>query len=232
MIEGLLLSVDEPQLGRCLESMDKQTVPFSNIVHINNITPQSEAYNRGILMLRGEWFLLTAGDVYLHPDAVEKCMEKIEEYKNNNKVIGHLFRLYDAFIKMYWGGIGVFRTDILKFIPLMDRLANDHSLGRKLDKYGWGMRKHYENIAVHFDSPDEFQVFRRFYVAGLKYNGRAISDMGCNLNNLLKKTDNSLYLIAMKAIEFAGKKRIYPGSHNIDFDKKMYEEFNESLQKA
>lgn len=225
MIEALLLSVDEPQLNRCLKSMNEQTIPFSNIVHINNVVPQSEAYNRGLSLLRDDWFVLTAGDVCLYPDAVNQCVQALET-TSNDKIVGHSFLLYDSFLELNWGGISIFRRDVYQTMPIMNRLSNDRSLGRKLDSRGWMGKRHLITIGVHFDSPDEYQVFRRFYVVGLKYNGKAITDMGTNLNKILERTGNSLYKTALKAMEFASEKRTYPGSHNVEFEKKMYEEFN------
>ncbi len=224
MIEALLLSVNEPQLGNCLESMNSQTVSFSNIHHIKNVVPQSVAYNSGILLLKDDWFLLTGGDACLYPDAVEKCIKALET-PDNDKVVYHRFNLYDAFFDANWGGISIFRRDVYQSIPIMDRLKNDGKLGTKLDGMGWISKKHERTLGVHFDQPDEFQVFRRFYVAGLKYTGRAVSQIYDRMSYLFKKTDNPLYLIAIKAIWVGGKKRMYPGSHNIDFEKKMYEEF-------
>lgn len=61
----------------------------------------------------------------------------------------------------------------------------------------------------------------------MKYNHTALAEIGANLDRLFAKTDNPLYQVAMKAMRFAGiKNGLYPGSHDINFDRKMYEEFN------
>lgn len=230
MIEALLTSVDEPQLDRCLRSINEQTVPFSNIVHINNVFPYSKAYNRGLSQVKDKWFMTIGGDFILDPDAVEKVTKGIEE-DGDVKTVGHLYGIYDTFLHMDWNGVGTFRTDVAKSIPFRDRLDCERILGKKLNRMGWILRRGEGNLATHFDSPDEFQVFRRFYVYGLKYNGNVVSDIGANLDKLFEKTGNPLYKVAIKAIAFSGKKRTYPGSHNINFDRKTYEEFN-AIQKA
>jgi len=53
-----------------------------------------------------------------------------------------------------------------------------------------------------------------------------------DLNDLFIKTGNPLYQLAIKAMEFAREKGTYPGSHNIDFDRKIYEEFKNALQET
>jgi len=232
MVEALLLSVDEPQLSRCLESMHNQTVPFTNIVHINNVVPQSEAYNQGIRQLTDRWFVHTAGDVCLSLDAVEQCVKVIED-NNDEKVAGHLFSLWDSFLKLDWGGIGVFKTDVYRKFRIRNRLANDRILGKRMDRRGWTFKRHNGiYLGTHFDSPDEYQVFRRFFVAGLKYNGKRLSEMNETLENLYHKTNDLLYLTAKRAIEFAAYKHgLYPGSHNIEFEREMWEEFNAIQEK-
>ena len=232
MIEALIISVDEPQLERCLGSVYEQTIPFSKVIHINDSSiPCHEGYNRGITMLLDEWFLLVNGDVILKNYAVEKCKEVIEG-EIDEKVIAHLFGVKDVFMDApLMGGIGLFKTSVLKSYPYPNRLDADRQMGKKLDSHGWIMRQHRETIlATHFDSPDEFQVFRKFYVSGMKYDSRVVSQMINDLEKLSKRTRNSLYLLAMEAMNFGIGKKGYPGSKNVEYEKKMYEEFN-AIQK-
>lgn len=233
MIEALIISIDEPQAVDCLESANKQTIPFSNIIHVNNdvTITYTGAYNRGISLLKGDWFLNLNGDICLYPDAVEKCIKALEGC-NDDKVVGHLFEFYDTFLEMRSSGMGLFRTDVIKSYPMRERLCGDVQQGRELFKGGWGLKRQPSVLGMHFNYPDEFQVFRRFYVSGLKYNHTALLAMTLNLQKLYQKTDNPLYEIALEAMQFAGKKNgLYPGAHDINFDRKMYEEFN-ALQKT
>lgn len=230
-MEAFIKSVDEPQLERCLEAVKNQTVPFSKIVHINGIVPESVAHNYGINKITDEWFALINGDMILYLDAVEKGIEKINMDKDG-KVYAHTFKLYDPFLQSNYGGIGFFRTEIYKSNPIRDRLNNDRNLGKKLGEQGWIVKRHGRVIGTHFDSPDEYQIFRRFYVIGLKYVNTSALKIFNTIMELLEKTGDSLYLVAMEAMKFSkGKKGTYPGSHNIDFERKMFEEFkrNENL---
>ena len=64
-MEALIVSVDEPQLERCLESVRNQTVPFSRIVHINGVVPQHRAIRKGIRKTSDEWVMKIDGDMIL-----------------------------------------------------------------------------------------------------------------------------------------------------------------------
>lgn len=226
MVEALLLSVDEPQLKRSLESISNQTVPFTNLVHINGIFPQSVAYNRGVSLIKDEWFMFIGGDMCLYPNAVAHGIIKIGE-NGNDKVCGHIFKVYDTFIQANLG-VGFYRTEVLRSFKIRDRLCNDRKLGTELKQNGWIEKKHGEALGTHFDKPDEFQVFRRFFILALKFTGRFIETTRSQLLELEKNTGDLLYGLGVKAIDFGMVNRNYPGSHNINFDRKMFEEFKES----
>ena len=231
MIEALIISVDEPQLDRCLKSVYEQG--FSKVIHINDASvPCHDAYNRGLAMLSDEWFLLINGDIILKDCAVEKCREAIVNEHQSN-VVAHLFSVDDVFMDApLMGGIGVFKTNILKSYPYLNRLDADRQLGKKLAKHGWDMRTHREIVlATHFDSPDEFQVFKKFYVSGMKYNSHVIAQMLIDLEKLKGKTGDPLYSLAIMAVYFGIGKKGYPGSKNVSYERKMYEEFNALQEK-
>ena len=46
-LEALIMSICDPQVERCVESVKNQTVPFSNIVHMKDVIPESESFNQG-----------------------------------------------------------------------------------------------------------------------------------------------------------------------------------------
>ena len=227
MIEALLLSVGEPQLANCVESLESQTFPLDRIIHIQNVCPQSTAYNQGLAQLKEDWFILMAGDIILDPDAVYEICREIKK-DDLRLVFGYSFRIKDTFLNAAQG-LGVFKTDILQKNPLRDRLSNDRSLGVKLTRHGLYMKRVDAPIlGTHFDQPTEFQVFNRFFIYGIKYNSHRIASISRKLGTLKRLTGNQLYDLAIKAIDFGREKRGYPGSHNIEFDRKMYEEFKKS----
>jgi len=228
-MEVLLCSVEEPQLERCLKSIEEQIVPFTNIVHQANIVPYSKAHNEGLPKLKDDWCMMLAGDMILHSYAVELSSHIIENDVNNIKTGAYLFGVYDTFLKQLWGGIGIYRSSTMKMLPFRDKNNFiDIHWGRRFEALGGELNNcHEHTLGTHFDKPDEYQVFRRFYVVGLKYNGSKVSRIHAELGGLYNEIKYPLYLTAQKAMEFAAfKNGLYPGSHNIDFEKKMYEEFN------
>ena len=224
-IEALITSVDDPQLDRCLEAVRTQTVPFSNIIHMNKVCPQCVSFNNGMRQTTEEWVMLIGGDMILHKDAAERITKYMEQ-DSNDKISGYYFGLYDTFLDCKIGYISVLRGSLYRKTPLEDNIITDWQSIRRLRKAGWIDRKlFYFQAGTHFDFPDEFQVFKRFYIHGIRFrDGR--SAIG-RLSGLLEKTGNPLYHLGIQAIEYAWSKKSYPGSHNYDFDKKNFEEFRE-----
>jgi hypothetical protein len=223
MIDALITSVGDPQLDRCLEAVKNQTVPFSKIIHLDKVSPQSVAFNTGMGQTTAEWVMGIGGDMILDINAVERITKYMGK-NNGDKILGYYFGLYDTFLDRKIGYIGVLRGSLFRTITYEDNIVNDWEVVRRLREEGWNAVKlFYFLVGTHCDQPDEFQVFKRFYIHGIRFHDhRSAKGM---LTNLLEKTGNPLYGVGIKAIEFAWVKKFYPGSHNYDFDKKNFEEF-------
>lgn len=224
-IEALVVSAGEPQLKRCLQAVREQTVPFSNVVHVNNVTPESVAFNTGMSLTTNKWVMKIDGDFILYPNAVEMVVNSMHDADD---VFMFAYVLDDAFLRLPIWGCGVYRRDFYtKIVRYPNMLTNDEWAGKKLRRLG------YRNcrplgaetpIATHCEDPDEFQVFRRFFTRGVKGGRRYV---WAQLEKLHAQTQNPLYQLAMQAVEFGIEKGHYPTSHNLEYDKKLYEEFNE-----
>jgi glycosyltransferase involved in cell wall biosynthesis len=224
-IEAMVISVNEPQLGRCLESVKKQTVPFSGLTHVNNVFPECEAFNKGLSQVSGEWCMHIAGDVVLYEDTLEKVIEYIKT-RHTDTIGAFFFGAHDTFLDTVIGWVGVLQTKAYKSVPIWDKLSNDTIINNRLRKRGWRMKKDSTVvIGTHFDDPDDFQIFRRFYTQEIKYGRGDNSGLRMILTNLLDKTEDPRYSLAIEAGEFAKKKRSYPGSHDLNFDRELFEEF-------
>jgi len=220
-ITALIISVDEPQLPRCLEAVRNQTVPFSDIIHMNNVSPENIAFNSGIFRVQTDWFVKIDGDMILYPNALELAFGEFGEMQDG--VYCYNFLLYDVFLEVNLRGCGVMNTEICRKVPYPNMLGNDLWFGKKLRTMGYKKVNCKPIIGTHFDNPDELQVFRRFFCHGIKHNNRYVYNP---LRIHYEKTSNSLYQLGLKALEFGIEKKKYPSSHNINFDKKMFEEFN------
>lgn len=222
-MEALIISVDEPQLDRCLVSVRNQTVPFSNIIHVNNVVPEYAAFNQGMSKTTDRWTMKIDGDFILYDAAVEDAT-KYMQATDSDQICGYFFGLYDTFLECPIGFCSVLRTSVYKDNPYLDKLSNDRYASRMIRRNGWKIRKQMSVVTgTHFDHPDEFQVFKRFYTQHLKYPYSAFVKV--RMSELLIRTGNPLYDIGIKAGEFAAKKKIYPGSHNLVFDQDLFEEF-------
>jgi len=225
MIDAMIISVQEPQLKRCVEAVRNQTVPFDTTYHLDSIIPESEAFKRGMKLVAGKWVMKIDGDMVLYPDAVEIVTAYVN--RNDMGVCGYYFGLHDTFLDLNMGYCGVLRTNLYQSVAgeRRNRLSEERKTIDILRKKGWVAKKTLKVIVgTHFDKPDEFQVFRKFYCTGVRENDNSFNLN--RLNQLREKTGDPLYSLALDAISFAKtKNRYYPGSRNIEFDRKLYEEF-------
>ncbi len=223
-MEALVISVNEPQLDRCLESVKNQTVPFSNIIHIQNVVPNSKAFNLGISKTTEEWAMHIAGDFVLYPNAVEIATSFVNR-SGNDHYFGYFFAAHDTFLQCNIGFCGVLRMSAWKTITFEDTMFDDRRIPFRLREKGYrAKKKMYICLTTHFDKPDEFQVFGRFYFHASKFDD-SNSWTRCKLTKLLKVTEDPLYQVGIDAMDFAKLKGVHPGSPNVDFARKMFEEF-------
>ena len=222
-IDALVISCQDPQLERCLQSVRSQTVPFSNIIHIDNVVPESEAFNRGAKLITAEWTMKINGDVILYPNAVETALGYI--YKDTDDISIFNFGAYDAFLDTPICCFNVQKSILSSKVSYPNMLTNDSWSGKKLIRMGFKYRSLFDEgimICTHFEDPDDFQIFRRFYARGTKSLVRIWRE---KLDKLYNDTKDYKYELAIKALSFGEEKKHYPTSHNIDFDRKMFEEF-------
>jgi len=221
-IGALIVSAGEPQLDRCLQAVNNQTIPFSNIVHMENIIPESVAFNKGIYESKNEWVMKVDGDMILYSNAVEIALFHMSTEEN---IFMYTYGLFDEFIQAPISGCGVFFREAFKMVRYPNMLTDDEYAGKKLRRMGYirkGFAREGTTIGTHCSQPDEFQVFRRFYTYGVKH-GRM--NMRWRLRDLYANTKDDLYLLAIEAMEYGSKMKYYPTSHNIHFDREMFNKF-------
>jgi glycosyltransferase involved in cell wall biosynthesis len=224
MIDALIISINEPQLDRCIKAVKGQTIPYGKVIHVNGIVPESDAVNHALELVESEWVMKVDGDIILYPNAHKIVMNYMD---GNSNVCGYYFGLRDTFLDCDIGFCGVLKTKPYKSVKRKDKMNGDLNVVIELRKQGWLVRKLLKEgiiVGTHFDNPDEFQVFGRFYRSGKRANDNTFEIN--QLNGLLKKTGDPLYQLALDAIQYAKEMdRYYIGSRNVDFDKRLYEEF-------
>jgi glycosyltransferase involved in cell wall biosynthesis len=221
-IDAIVCSVDDPQLTRCLEAVRGQTVPFTKVIHQNNVCPYPMAVNKGIAQSSGDWLMLVDGDMILDKTAVERILQYMKDNLGEN-ILGYYVALYDTFLNCPIGYFPTLRGELYRKLTFANSMTHDSRMVNALRKKRWRTVKTMEiRVGTHFDSPDEFQVFKRFYVHGIRY------PCGYPRRNIIRKLESggtALHQVGIEAIRFADKKKVYPGGRNIEFDKENYQEW-------
>ncbi len=224
-VEGLLLSYKDPQLGKCLEAIKNQTIQFSKLTHIAEVSPMHRAWNKAWESITEEWVGWLDGDVILYPNAVE-TLKNYAKPAMNERICSWSLGLYDPFLKMTDNFFCLIRSSVYRNYQAMNKASWDRYMGSWVKKGGWETRKDQSIIVgTHFEDPNDFQVFVRFFRLPQKYKNQ-VSWMKSHLNKLLDNSGNHLYRVALNAIIFGAKKMNYPGSYCAEFDQEMFAEFN------
>lgn len=222
-VEAFLSSMNDPQLDRCLESIEKQTVPFSKLTHISGISPASETWNKGWESVTDEWVAILDGDMILYPDALENSLNYMKT-RMDPGVCLYCFSLYDPFIEVVDNMFCIARSSVYKNIKAPNKLSFDRYVGAKVKKLGWRYLKHLSLIVgTHFENPTEYQIFTRFSRIHKKYHMRHVRWAEKRLRDLLDRTKDPFYHVALDSMKCTAE---YFGSYNVEFDNKRFDEFH------
>ncbi len=226
-IGAVVMSVGEPQLDRCLASVACQdTSGFSQIIHVDGVSPQAAAYNKALSRVESDWALWLGGDMILYPDALRTIGEYVGFKPPDPHVYQYQFGLMDTFLGKQVCCCALRRTRAFKQADIEDCIGNDVKLAAKLEGMGWSRHKPSRegiDVGTHFDKPDDFQVFRRFMVRGAKASGkpRVERKMKQLLLSRYKETGDKQYQIALDAIGI-GLRNGYNTGHDIRRDREEY----------
>lgn len=225
-IDVVITSMNEPQLDRCLQSVRNQTYPFYRIINIHGVSPFYVAYNRAVSSVETDWFVFIGGDMILYERGLERVIRFMEKYPSD-KCCGYYITLYDPFLEIKTGYLGLQRTATFKKQLATDDHNFDRNMMTRLRQEGWFIRKSMGEIAgTHFENPDEFQVFHRFFTLATR-DGEWGYEVNRNIVvKLYEKHKDSLHTLALDALDF-GKDRHYPKSIDINHNHTMYEEFKQ-----
>ena len=72
---ALLISLDEPCVERALASIERQTVPFADVVRVEGVRPFHRALNDGAARVKTEHFVQVDADMILDDDCVARLSE-------------------------------------------------------------------------------------------------------------------------------------------------------------
>lgn len=227
MIDACIRSVEELQVERCLEAVRNQVIPFANIIHVNGIIPESEALKELLKQAKSEWMMMIDGDMILYNNATVIAHDHIYR-ETDNSVVEYQFGLYDEFIKRVINSCRVSKVEVIRSARIINRMGLDINVIRHIENRGMKCMRLWKSkppvvIGTHFENPDDFQIFVRYYHAGILRTPLTMEI----LSTLYKSTKDSKYDFAMKALSYGLNKRYkeYPGSRDVNYDKKEFEKF-------
>lgn len=229
-IQAIIISCGDPQFERCLKSVQNQSVPFARIDVIKDVIPEAKAQMVSYDFLEYQWAFYIGGDFILYKDANEIALEYIKKNPGNHE---YNFGLWDKFMRRQICCCTVFESEMHKNARYNDELFNDvRACEDMASRYRYKRvvpSKQGIIVGTHFDKPDAFQVFRRFYSRGVKFSTHPKGPyrfLVRQLNILMRNTNKKhLYRLAIAAYNYGFRKRYYPSSHNITLDKELYEKF-------
>jgi len=225
-VEAIVISTDEPQLPRCVESVATQTIPFSKVTHINNVVPEHVAFNYAMKIATEEWAMMLGGDFILYPHALALFIDAAE--CNTPKTFLHTFRLWDGIVGRNVPSVAVLKPDVMRIHRNRNLIRDDWEAIHRLQEMGWERVDHKHLIAgTHCENPSDFQIFNRFFIAAIKFGEKTIEH---SLNRVRAYLGEEKYRIALDAVGYGREVGRYPGSHNANFDKEVHERYLKSRE--
>jgi hypothetical protein len=92
-----LITIQSHQLEYSLESINKLNPNYPVLVNvIMNIAPTNRAYNQMRERCKTPYFIQLDEDMELKEDAIQICMNQIENFKKADKIFLHTFKLIDT----------------------------------------------------------------------------------------------------------------------------------------
>jgi len=187
-----LFRCGEPQCSNTLS--DKSIMEkFHNVIISDNRHPYHSTVNKTLKKCfdgGADWVVMMDGDMTLKPnlfDAIDKGIA------SGRKCI-HL-RLWDPYINHDLGTLKVVTREWMEAGEwYKDALVCDRECEIRAKAKGFPRYSSMEIVATHFDDPTQFQIFKRFYIRGMK----VASGYGDSIKDYTTKIEG----IALQAYRF------------------------------
>ncbi|MGH7801677.1 MAG: glycosyltransferase family A protein [Thermodesulfobacteriota bacterium] len=176
-VTALVLTIGEKTLNKSIESLKKQSLRPEDIIIVKNVVPFHKAINKGISMVKSEYFIQCDADMVLGPD----CIEVMRSFMKNKTgvAIGYL---EDALLGTIQA-IKMFRTECVKNTPFPDSITTDSDRISHIRKEGYRIVFARRKSRKYNHSPDVLgkhcpdyynpsYVFRKFSLMGSKVRNR------------------------------------------------------------
>lgn len=223
----------EPQFSECVSSCDNQTLLFDEITILDNYIPLFTAYKKVKKVLKYNRLFFISGDTILNKNDHKHIMEIYNEKEFNN-IYCYKFPIYDWFLQKNIHAIRLINSRVWLDIGIRNTLREDVDVRDRAIKEGFKEISYFGKderqeivIGVHCKEPDVFQIFRRFFIRGVKDGHKP--KIRIKLLNLFENSLNPLYQLAIDAFDFGVREKKYGDNttHNIELDLELWKRFKE-----
>lgn len=166
-VSAILLSLGESGVEEAYLSLQEQTLPLSQIVHVDQVSPFSAAFNRAVESVESEFFLQCDADMVLAANCAQTLLAEMTP--QTAVVVGLLEDPLQGAIR----GVKLFRTRCCREFPVGLETDCETEQIRQCLQRGWELRRSPEILGSHrLDCSDELYNFERFRLAGAKARQR------------------------------------------------------------
>jgi glycosyltransferase involved in cell wall biosynthesis len=164
-VAAVLLSLGEPTTECALASIREQTLPASEVVVVDGVTPFHKALNDGAARVESPYFVQVDADMTLEPD----CFETLRRAMGPDTAIA-VGALDDPLVGRV-AGVKMFRRSVFADGGLRDTPAPEVDFYMSLARAGWHTRWVVERpiLGLHRPPYDAAYVFGTYFMLGARY---------------------------------------------------------------
>jgi glycosyltransferase involved in cell wall biosynthesis len=130
-VTGLVLSIGEKTTKRAIQSLERQTVPPSDIVLVENVSPFHKAMNEGVSRIKTPFFIQCDADMVLDPD----CIETMQNFIKEDIAVYIVYLSDDLLGKIQ--AVKMFRTECTREVGFPNTISPDTDCINQLYEAGW-----------------------------------------------------------------------------------------------
>lgn len=169
-VSALLLTIGETTFQETLQAVERQTIPFDEVVIVENVSPFGSAFNEGVSRIKTPFFVQIDADMVLDPTCLAVLLSHVGP--KTGMVVGYLRDSLQGRVR----GVKLFRTDCCRLYPRVNRSDRELFFQNELMNGGWLVEYVEENgITLGTHEPDLRDLvynFERFKYKGAKIGAR------------------------------------------------------------
>jgi hypothetical protein len=176
-VSAVVLSLGEPFVERAITSLKQQTVPVSDVVVVENVSPFFRAINEGARQVKTEFFIQVDADMILDPNCVEVLLDAMTPDTGLTFAV-----LRDPLTGIVYC-VKLFRTKVFQTTSMPDSVSQDTDFVKNMKRRGW-KETHVTHLGADTTGPfitlgehrpdySPAYTYRKFLIEGarLRYRG-------------------------------------------------------------